>query len=982
MRSVLFSKKPAVSTTVLLILFLTVTNYCHGQARRSEDTLYSQLQPVITHFNLVSESELDSSYLQYAQKLPYTYLGQMLNGMAGVNTLRSSGEPGSAPFMLLRGISIPVGSEKDIYANRPLIVVDGIPLIRNDHPYQLSIKTYPLTGIGSGIDISSLIDINNIRKVKVIKGAEAVALYGIHAANGAVVITTPSPRKGEYKIGLNLYSGVALPPSLNIKGGPYLVNGAFEGDLLIPFYHQYASASQMLNFPSYLADSTSAAYFGPSDWNDLYYRVALQHGAGINITGGSDRAKFRFGVGEHTENGVADKTALKRYNVYYDMHIIPLTNLGIRIFVQAATANRNRNHSLRERFAEMEYFPNQEYPLPPNKEFLQQYYSYLDEGIDKNLVNSIQAVADMKYTPLQGLALNSRFSVDYNDNHRNFFVPGALNDGNSYNSYFSSMNRRILWNNYLQYNRSFSNHSYLNVQLGQSLEYDRMQYSYIRGYRGPSDFIKIIEVNSEDTTWLTHKKNFIYSYKDYLNQNIVSFYGSATYNLRDKYTATLYLRSDGSSYFGNGYYWGISSVATLGWDLKQEPWFRESDFFKALNLGASAGRTVREPAEDKYGYGPYYTVDIGWEGSEKVSTYASFPALGLPFNDGYVGGGIKWSYTDQWEIGIDMETALSLNLSIHAYSKVNRDLLISVPVGGAAYGFSGQWLNGMDVKNSGVEINLRKKFRLMPYLSWESGIAMQYNQNKLLKLPGGLQAITYGQRRLSVGKAVDQFWLLQNEGIYQKESDVPVINGKKLSLNGVPFHAGDPRWKDVNQDGIINDADRVLEGHVVAPVHGSWNNVFKFRNWTLGFSFLYSFGKNILNGAIADRFDFAHREGVSGLEGIKELTFWQIKGNLNKYPKYNPWSLVDPYQTDQTLFYEKGGFVKLQSISLQYDLTTLPMIKKSGISKLQLYLTGTNLFIYTPYSGYDPSLTNYFGYNYGYGQPLPLTVTFGIHADF
>jgi hypothetical protein len=514
------------------------------------------------------------------------------------------------------------------------------------------------------------------------------------------------------------------------------------------------------------------------------------------------------------------------------------------------------------------------------------------------------------------------------------------------------------------------------------LEYDKMQYNYIRGYRGPSDFIKVIQVNNTDNTWVTHDKTLVYSYKDYLSQHLVSFYGHATYSLKDKYTATFSLRSDGSSYFGNGYYWAVSPMVSLSWDLKAESWLKASHFIDAFKLNIDGGRMARLPAEDYYGYGPYYTVDIGWEGSEKVSSYASFPTLSMPFSAGYVGGGIQWPYTDQWEAGLHIGMLHKLDLGINVYSKTSRDLILSVPAD-ASYGFSSQWTNGMDVRNTGTEINLRGDFRLGPELTWQSGIVFRYNTSKLLQLPNGLQAITYGNRRLEVGKPVDQFWLLQNEGIYQSEGDIPLsANGSRLTYGGIPFQAGDPKWRDVNQDGVIDDNDRVMQGHILAPVHGGWNNELKYKHWTLDFSFVYSLGNDILNGAVANRFNFASTEGVDGPAGVKELTFWSVKSDLTKYPQYNPWSFVNPYQTDQTLFYERAGYLKLQSVSVKYDLSRLPVIRQSGLNKLQVYVTGSNIFTATPYTGSDPSFVDYFGYDYGYSELLPMTFTIGINADF
>jgi TonB-linked SusC/RagA family outer membrane protein len=904
--------------------------------------------------------------------LPYMYSGQLLDSrIPGVTVLRNSGEPGIAPLPIIRGVSTPIGHYKDAYSNQPLYVVNGLPLIANNNPYALRIKESDFTSIGSGIDVNALPDMDNIQEVNVLKGPEAVAIYGSKAANGAIVITTTNPESGKYHIGFNMYGGVAVKPVVNTA------NGSYQRDFLLPFYNQYATPAQWRNFPAYLADSTKSVYYGPANWDDLYYRNAFQHGVGLSIAGGSSRANFRFGVSERTENGVADHSSLKRYSVFYDMTIIPIEKLTINTYVQALTARRNPNHNLRDRLAEEEYYTNQQYPLSPNKNYLEQYYSLLDEGIDRNLANSAQAVIDVKYDLLQALSIHTQGSIDYNDNNRDLFVPAALNDGNSYNAYFTGVNRRVRWNNYLSYGKRN-----LHVQVGQTLEEDQLKYDYIRAYRGPSDFIKIPVINTDDPSWVTHDKALTYSYKDYQKVRTLSFYGNVGYEWRQKYTATASLRSDGSSMFGNGYWWAVSPVVALGWNLKKENWLSGVTAINGLQLNVSAGRTARMLAEDLNGYGPYYTVGIGWNGASKISTYGAMPTLGMPYGDGYTGGGIKSPYDEHLNVGLTIQAFKHFSATLTGYSRTSKDLLVQVPVD-AAYGFAGKIVNGMNVRNNGIELNLQGNFHLSPQLYWSTAIVMQYNRNKLLQLPDGITTMDYGQRHLEVGKPIDQFWLLQNEGIYKNDNDIPVSDkGKLLTYNGIPLHAGDPRWKDVNGDYLIDEKDRVMQGHTTPPLRGGWNNTVQYKKWTVDLSFSYALGNYLLNSDVANRYDFANREGAEGLAGVKEITFWQQIPGADKYPRYNPWSLVKPYQAEQTLFYEKASWLKLQSVTLKHDLAAYGFVKRTGLRKLQAYVSALNVFTLSPYSGGDPSLADYFGYSSGYAQPLPRTFTIGITADF
>ena len=920
----------------------------------------------------------DTLPLDQTRLLPYSYTGQFLQGyIPGATVLSASGEPGVAPVTLLRGLLQPVTRPGDMYANQPLYVVNGIPLIPNNHPYQLAIKDYDFTSIGSGIDISALVDMNNIENITVIQGPEAVARFGPHAAAGAVVLETRRPEPGKYHIGFDLYGGLSLPPAINSKNGLKAVNAAFEKNLELPFYQKYATPAEWANFPAYLTDSSSPLYYGTADWNDNYYRTAISHGAGLHIRGGGKSAVFLFGIGEHTEQGVADRTELKRYNVYYDMILTPFNNFTIRSFVQAALADKNRNRSLRDRFSEQEYFPDQEYPLAPTQAGLVPYYQQLAMINDQNQINAIQGLLQLQYSPLPGLNIHSHFSVDYNDNERNYFVPASLNDGNSFNSYYSGVNQRILLDNFMTY-ESKSKSALVQFKLGQSLEYNQMKYDYIKGYRGPSDYIKIIQVNDGN---ITHYKKLVYAYKDYLNQNIPAFYGQAGFRYHDKYSAQLSVRSDGSSFFANGYHWAVSPSLLLSWDIGKETGL-QSAWLSQLLLTATAGRSSTTPVEDTYSYGPYFTVDAGWPGNPKISTYASFPTLSQPYTDGYTGGGIQRPYIDQWELRLQSTLWDILRLSASYYQRTTRDLMIKIP-SEAEYGYTGIWKSGMDVAGRGAALSLSGQFRLGRGLQLASSVLVQYDQNTLKALPGHLRALTYNGHRLEVGKSTDQFWLLQNKGIYEKEEDIPVSpEGKKLSYNGVPFHRGDPVWEDRNHDYVINDQDRVLEGHALAPALASWNNQLQFGQWTVGFSLIYAGGSHLINQVMANRLDFANRQGADGPDGIKELTFWQIKGNPAAYPMYNPWSTVNPYQAEQTLFYERSNYLKLQSATLTYSLSRLHFFKEKKFSQLSLYLTGVNLWTLTPYKGLDPSLRTYSGYDSGDYQPQPICFTFGIHADF
>jgi len=238
-----------------------------------------------------------------------------------------------------------------------------------------------------------------------------------------------------------------------------------------------------------------------------------------------------------------------------------------------------------------------------------------------------------------------------------------------------------------------------------------------------------------------------------------------------------------------------------------------------------------------------------------------------------------------------------------------------------------------------------------------------------------------GNRFLKVGQPVDQYWLLENNGIYTSDADVPTVNGQKLKYKGIVLKAGDPRWKDQNGDNTIDDNDKVLKGHSLPTLSGGFDNNFKYGNWSLGTSFYFNLGRKLINQEMANRFDFVNREGNTDINSVKEITFWEKRGDYSKYPLYNPWSTVIPYRADQDLFLENASFLKLRQVSLGYELGNLLNKKNVKINKFFVYGAVSNIFTITPYTGQDPELVSYDGIDTGYGQPIPRTYTLGVKME-
>ncbi|MGB3539916.1 MAG: hypothetical protein WBA42_17315, partial [Mesorhizobium sp.] len=611
------------------------------------------------------------------------------------------------------------------------------------------------------------------------------------------------------------------------------------------------------------------------------------------------------------------------------------------------------------------------------------YIDLFDNSFDDNKTNVLNGYAKLAFD-FGRLKVISQLGVDYNEGYRDLFYPRTIMENISFASNYYGFNQRLLFNNILTYDVKLPAQHTLFLEAGQNLQWDLYKYNNAYAYRGVNDFIKLNLLASDPK-----KDNYlnptafpgelVYKFLDRTKQNQVSFFGRGSYNYQQKYTLSLLLRADASSNSQPTSRWLFTPVVSAGWNVKNSL-LTENTIFNEFNVRASAGRQGRLNAFDNFSQGPQYTSDITFTGHVTAAGYNSFATLSRPYNFGWVGYGIPWAYTDQLSIGVDLAFYNKrLRVAADWYTKTDKNQLLGIP-SFAEFGYNKSYEAGMSVNNTGVEMIVSAD--ILPKdndrFGWSSSLNINHNRNRLKALPRNLDEIVIEDRKLKVGHPVDQYWLLQNDGIYEADSDVPLVNGSPLKYNSITLHAGDPIWRDVNGDQHIDDDDRVLLGNILPKVAGGFVNDFSYQNWSVNVNLYFNLGRNLINQEVANRFDFINREGNNNIESVKEITFWEKHGDYSKYPLYNPWSSVMPYRADQDLFLENASFLKLRTVSLGYDLTSWLKKQNSKISGIYIYGSAHNLFTITGYSGRDPELVNYTGYDTGYGIPIPRTYTLGI----
>lgn len=279
-----FSPDPIFSSTETPILKDSVPGLEEDTSIVISEKAYSNK---LTGSNLLQASS-DTVALAMTDRLPYISMQDLLKGtVAGVYAQEPSGEPGTQQNIFIRGVSSPLLNKKDLFNQQPAIYVNGIPLSQ-DNPFAFDIQKYDYDRIGPATNLLATINPNNIKSIEVIKDPAMLATLGPDAANGAIWITTKNAFSGYRQISVNSYVGFAHKPSVEP------INAASVNDFRQPFYNKYATTAERLRYPAYLRDSTNTDYYGPSNWTDLYYRNAPLYSVDLSLTGGSDRANFRF----------------------------------------------------------------------------------------------------------------------------------------------------------------------------------------------------------------------------------------------------------------------------------------------------------------------------------------------------------------------------------------------------------------------------------------------------------------------------------------------------------------------------------------------------------------------------------------------------------------------------------------------------------------------------------------------------------------
>ena len=933
-------------------------------------------------------------------------LDQSLQGRAaGVTAVTTSGAPGSSSSIRVRG-------QATINANaEPLYVIDGV-IVQGGGNTGADFGLGDALGNGKVSTISPLSTINpaDIVSMEILKDASATAIYGAQGANGVVLITTKHGKSGEAKFsydGMVAMSRQAVRLNMmNLREYAQYYNEMVEEGDIYETSPYYAT-------PSLLGKGTN--------WQDEIFRTAWQHQHQLSAQGGSDKVQYYVSGSYMDQQGTIIGSNFNRFSVRTNLDA--QLKKWLKLGVNATYAITNDNLKLADSNQGLIYYSLTTIPDIPVYDVNGNYSSTIREGytspnpvalamMDEILLKRKKLSGNIyaELTPIKHITWRTELGFDMGESDANRYKPMIDLGGwvRSQNSISYQKNSNYFWQlkNYLTYANQWGKHS-VTAMVGQECWESRWNYLSGSNTDLPSDEVHNVAL-ATGTPAIS---------SGFGSSSMASFFTRETYNYGDRYLGTYTYRYDGSSNFGPKNRWaGFHSVA-LAWRFSNEKFF--------------------EPVKKVIDNGK---LRLGWgqTGNSSIGSYAwgaaitRMPsALGMGFRPSNIPNtSIRWESQEQYNVGLDLGFFNGrLNLTVDAYYKKSDDMLMSMQLpsymgtqGNGSSKLQAPKGNYGSIENKGLEITLDAHPVQLKNFSWDSNFQISFNKNKLLSLSDTENAtlVGYGQWGdvvcvSEIGKPLYNFYGYKVEGVYKDLDDIQnSAKPAKYPSDGVfsrgnTVWVGDIKYKDVDENGVIDERDRTDIGSPLPKFTFGWTNTFRYKNLDLSIFLNGSYGNKVMNynsltlthmnstwtnqlqSVVSKR---ARLEPIDPTVVYADGSKWfdhidnvRVKNPGTKIPHT---SINDPNDNDRISdrYVEDGSFLRIKNITLGY---TFPksLLNKAKIENLRVYVNIQNLYTFTKYTGYDPevgaSTQDSTGLTYGLDNgryPSPAMYSFGLNITF
>ncbi len=537
----------------------------------------------------------------------------------------------------------------------------------------------------------------------------------------------------------------------------------------------------------------------------------------------------------------------------------------------------------------------------------------------------------------------------------------------------------------LTYNKSFGLH-HLKALVGTTLQGQKYTYDGIEATQMTTEKLSLQALYTGTLQPVV---------SEYRNWRQLSYFGRAEYDYDHRYYLNFTLRADGSSRFPTDNRWGYFPAVGLSWNFSQEKWLRDSHALSNGKLRFSWGLTGNNRTTTPYDYYAQLATSPTGAGSNDY-VFDGVIAPGY-YVQSMANRNLKWETTEQYNLGVDLGFLDDrIRLTADFYYKKTKDLLLSATMP-ASSGYTSAMMNIGSLSNKGMEFTLETVNVRTAKFQWTSSFNIAFNRNRILGLADGqrnlLRSVTWDIKYNSdypyisqIGSSTGMMFGLLYEGTY-KYDDFDGSDGNYTLKDGVPYHTsvnkssirpGDPKYADINGDGVVNENDRTIIGRG-QPIHtGGFNNTFTYGNFDLNIFMTWSYGNDILN---ANRLVF---------EAGTVTNTNQQASYANRWTTENPTSNIPRANANAMSFYssrvvEDGSFLRLNSISLGYQLPE-KVVRRLGLGSVRVSVSANNIHTFTNYSGPDPEVSTRSsvltpGFDWS-AYPRAFGITAGIDISF
>jgi TonB-dependent starch-binding outer membrane protein SusC len=911
---------------------VAVGNQTNVDIRMAEETIGLE-EVVAVGYGTMKKSDLTGSVVSVGSEsvnaFPTTNVLQALTGRAaGVQVLQTTGEPGGAISVRIRGTNSIRGS------NEPLYVIDGFPTS------------------GSNPTILNNLDIESI---EILKDASATAIYGSRGANGVVLITTKGGKAGRTSVHLESNFGIQ-----SIRKKMDMMNAREYAE----FYNIVAANDGWGQaFTQEEVDSFGEGF----DWQDFVFREAPIQNHNITVNGGNEKTQFSISGSMFDEEGIIENSGYNRYslrtNISHDI------NEKFRISSNITLSKINRqNQSSRGGGRGTSLISGALYPFPtvtPTNEDgswrnLKTIYHwspeinnpalFMYETNSEVISDKVLANAAFEYKPIPELTFRIMGGIENSDDRSDYYRTNDYIGTSAYASVSTSKFTSLLNENTISYSQTFGKHRISGLV---GFTYQDFLSTSLSG--SGTDFLSDVQESYD----LSAASVPGIPDSGYSLSVILSGLGRFNYNYDDKYLATVSFRTDGSSKYSEGNKWGYFPSGSLAWRISNEDFLSDSEILSDLKFRAGWGATGSQAI------GAYATLNNLYSGKTVFGgEYHSYfaPGTNLP-------GDLKWESTEQTNLGLDVGFFENrLHFTVDYYSKKTRDLLNTVPLPPSG-GFRTTVDNVGVISNKGLEFALNADILSGP-VKWLVDANISFNRSKVEKLYKGEDI---------QGSYINVTLIDDHFNILREGEPFAVFYGYLDDGYDETGRLG--KYKDLEPDGIINVNDKTIIGDPNPDFIYGFNSTLSYMNFDFTIFIQGTQGNDIFNLAgLSNTLDVGFGGNMP-----KEVLYnhWTPENPDAKYPT--------PSRTNQVRvsdrFIEDGSYLRFRNIQLGYNIP-FSKLGIAGIKNVQVYVGGKNLITITNYSRWDPEVNSLGGsssINQGidyHTYPVNKSVNFGIRADF